>query len=106
MIEAAQQLAPQLAHDRMVGRVPVRNLWLLMLYASDLVRMRDDFRAALDRDIDDIPDLVARLLAETVERRLRRNLTQGYRHYERALTRVRGRIDFPRHRVSPTHVKG
>ena len=24
---------------RMVGRIPVRNLWLLMLYASDLVRL-------------------------------------------------------------------
>lgn len=78
--------------DRLVGRIPVRNLWLLMLYASDLTRMRGDFNAMVDKDIDDLPDLVARLLADSVEQRLRRNLTHGHRHSERVLTRVRGRI--------------
>jgi hypothetical protein len=48
----------------------------------------------VDRDINDIPELIARLLTSAVERRLRRNLTRGYYHRERALTRVRGRINF------------
>ena len=26
--------------ERMVGRIPVRNLWLLMLYASELTRYK------------------------------------------------------------------
>ena len=78
--------------ERLIGRIPVRNLWLLMLYASDLTRVRSEFNAIMDDDIDDLPDLVAHLLAESVERQLRRNLTRGYRHREMVLKRVRGRI--------------
>jgi 5-methylcytosine-specific restriction enzyme subunit McrC len=79
--------------ERLIGRIPVRNLWLLMLYASDLTRVKGTFDALVDEDIDDLPDLVARLLANSVERRLRRNLTRGYQHREMVLTRVRGRIN-------------
>ncbi len=79
--------------ERWIGRIPVRNLWLLMLYASDLTRVRNAFNAMIDEDIADLPDLIARLLANSVEHRLRRNLTRGYRHRETVLTRVRGRID-------------
>src|ERR1039457_2171328 len=79
--------------ERRIGRIPVRNLWLLMLYASDLTRVRGAVNAITDDDIDDLPDLVARLLAKSVEHRLRRNLTRGYRHREVVLTRARGRID-------------
>lgn len=84
------------AGDRRIGRVPVRNLWLLMLYACDLARWGGPFLGATERDLDDIPDLVARLLADTVERRMRRNLTSGYVHRDRKLSRVRGRIDLLR----------
>lgn len=79
--------------ERWIGRIPVRNLWLLMLYASDLTRIDRDRYALVDKDIDDLPNLVARLLTDAVERRLRRNLTRGYHHREMILTRVRGRID-------------
>ena len=44
-------------------------------------------------DSDDLPDLIARLLAKAVEHRFKRNLTRGYRSREMVLTRVRGRID-------------
>jgi 5-methylcytosine-specific restriction enzyme subunit McrC len=79
--------------ERQIGRVPVQNLWLLMLYASDLTRVRGAFDAIVDDDIKDIPELIARLLANAVERRLRRNFSRGYHHREKALTRVRGRIN-------------
>lgn len=79
--------------ERLIGRIPVRNLWLLMLYASELLKVAGDFKASVEADIDDLPDLVARLLTDSVERRLRRNLTRGYRRREAAITRVRGRID-------------
>jgi 5-methylcytosine-specific restriction enzyme subunit McrC len=78
--------------DRLVGRIPVRNLWLLMLYASELTRFRGEFNALVDAD-SDLPELVARLLTMAVERRLKRNLTRGYRNRDMVLTRVRGRID-------------
>ena len=76
-----------------VGRIPVRNLWLLMLYASDFFRLRGKDRAGLEENPDDLPDLVAEFLADAVAERQRRQLSLGYRTREAALNRVRGRID-------------
>jgi len=64
-----------------------------MLYASDLTRVRGAFDAIVDDNINDIPELIAQLLSSAVERRLRRNFTRGYYRREKALTRVRGRIN-------------
>jgi len=79
--------------ENYIGRIPIRNIWLLMLYASELTRVRGVFDIVLDEDLNNLPDLIARLLADAVERRLRRNLTRGYQHRDMALHRVRGRID-------------
>ncbi len=77
-----------------IGEIPVRNLWLLMLYASQLFRQRDDLQKRdVEDNLDDIPDLVAEILARAVERRLRRNLSFGYQPRQAILSRVRGRID-------------
>ena len=85
------------AHDRLIGRIPVRNIWLLLLYASDLYRrLPTSSRTGIEDAPDEIPDLAARLLTYSVERRLRRNLTIGYRRREADLNRVRGRIDLLR----------
>lgn len=46
-----------------VGRVPVRNLWLLMFDASDLWRHRGVINAAVEDAPDNLPDLVAEILA-------------------------------------------
>ena len=64
-----------------------------MLYASDLIRFGETFDALTDDHVDDIPELIARLLTRAVERRLRRDLTRGYCHREKAVTQVRGRIN-------------
>ncbi len=77
-----------------VGRIPVRNLWLLMLYASRLYReLPASRRFAAEDNPDEIPDLVAEILTRAVERRLRRNLSSEFHRREADLTRVRGRID-------------
>ncbi len=76
-----------------VGRIPVRNLWLLMLYASELFRQLDRGKVAIEDNPDDIPDLVAEILSRSVERRLMRNLSFGYRLKMVVLGRVRGHID-------------
>lgn len=47
--------------ERMVGHIPVRNLWLLMLYASELTRYRERFNALVESDFDDLPDMVAQI---------------------------------------------
>ena len=78
---------------RTIGRIPVRNLWFLMLYASDLVRLSGEAWIKLEQDPEELPDLVAELLCVVVERRLRRNLSSGYAPRNEILRRVRGRID-------------
>jgi 5-methylcytosine-specific restriction enzyme subunit McrC len=79
-------------HGR-IGRIPVRNLWLLMLYASELYRHLGHQRITVEENPDDVPELVAELLAREVERHLMRNLTFGYRPHDAVLPRVRGRIN-------------
>lgn len=76
-----------------IGRIPVRNLWLLMLYASDLFRSRGSGKVGLEDSPDDLPDLVAEILAHAVEVRQRRHLSFGYRSRDAVVNRVRGRID-------------
>ena len=76
-----------------VGRIPVRNLWLLMLYASDLFRIHGRDEVALEEDPDELPDLVGEILAHSVEQRQRRQFSLGYRSRHDVLHRVRGRID-------------
>jgi len=76
-----------------VGRIPIRNLWLLMLYASDVYRELDAASRSVEDNPDDIPDLVAAMLTSCVERRLQRNLTLGYRSRDEIMGKVRGRID-------------
>ena len=77
--------------------IPVRNIWLLLLYASQLYReLPEARRVQLENAPDDIPDLAAELLANAVERRLRRSLTFDYQRREADLNRVRGGINLLR----------
>ena len=81
---------------RLIGKIPVRNLYLLMLYASELYRECGRAWTAVEDNPDDIPDLVGEILCGCVERRLRHSLNYGYETFREELTRVRGRIDFLR----------
>ena len=73
--------------------IPVRNLWLFLVYASDLAAFGNRFDGLVD-DAADLPELLARLLTVVVERRLRHNLTRAYEPRAAVLHRVRGRIDW------------
>ena len=78
----------------MIGAIPVRNIWLLMLYASRFYQeLPSRRRYDAEENPDDIPDLVAEILTRAVERRIRRNLTLEFHRSRADLTRVRGRID-------------
>ncbi len=72
--------------------IPVQNLWLLMLYASDFRYLANEYAGTESID-EDVADLVADVLCNQVEHRLKRNLTFGYKHSTRELNRVRGRIN-------------
>lgn len=94
MTAVAEQVeSASMSAEGFIGRIPVRNLWLLMLYASDLFRSRGIGRIGLEDSPDDLPDLVAEILAHAVEVRQRRRLSLGYRSRDAVINRVRGRID-------------
>lgn len=82
---------PSVGHSE--SGIPVRNLWLLMLYASELAHDLSERGVATEKQPDELPDLVGELLCYLVERRLMQNLSSGYQHREEVRTRVRGRID-------------
>ena len=71
------RLMAKASEFRRVGRVPVRNIWLLFLYASGLAKFEGQYAAAAEHS-PNFPELIARLLCFAVEKRLRRNLSRGY----------------------------
>lgn len=104
MTNSAASLVSEKPEDvEHIGRIPVRNLWLLMLYASKLFRHMERYkRVSVEENPDDIPELVAEILSREVDLRLKRNLSVGYKSRKAVLRRVHGRIDLlstERHRL-------
>lgn len=93
----ADQASVNYAHSSSgwVGRIPVRNLWFLQLYASEIRRLSSisEIRI-LEEDDNDVAELVAGILTEEVEFRLKRSLSLGYQMRSCRLSRIRGRIEF------------
>jgi len=79
--------------QQLLGGIPVRNIWLLVLYASDMFRHLGSDKSKLTENPEDIADLVAEVLCYQVERRLIRNLSFGYTQETAILGQVRGRIN-------------
>ncbi len=92
-VAAANTVTQEGAGMGCIGKVPVRNLWLLMLYSSDLFRELGKGNVSVEANPEDIPDLVAEVLSHIVQRRLKKNLSFGYRSRDAVLNRIRGRID-------------
>jgi len=94
-VETSLQIS--VAPAKMLDKIPVRNLWLLLLYASDLYRQLDAAsKTAIENNPEDIADLVAEILCHQVEKRLMRNLSFGYQVRSGEINRVRGRINLLR----------
>lgn len=88
-----------------LDRIPIRNLWFLLVYAWDLAAFAPSFKAKID-DSPDLPHLVVGLFTAVVERRLRRSPTRQYVGRAETLPRVRGRIDVFRTVVERTLEQG
>ena len=75
--------------------IPIRNIWVLMLYASDLFSEieKNPEKVEKERPNDELPDIVAEVLLYFVRERLLRGLTRAGLPRQADLTRVRGRID-------------
>ena len=79
--------------NRYVVKIPLKNIWLLLFYASDLYQYLGNERVAIEDNPDDLAELLAKILCHQVESRLIHNLSYGYQSKSAVLNRVRGRID-------------
>lgn len=68
------------------SRIPMRNIWMLMLYASDLFRQLGRNQIAVEDNPAEIPDPVATILLHEITLRRRRNLNMGYQTCHAALS--------------------
>ena len=73
--------------------IPVRNIWWLMLYASDLGPNLNKSLLGSEELPEEIPELIGEILSKAVEDRLRRQLTVSFQTRSAVISRVRGRID-------------
>ena len=79
-----------------IGRIPIRNIWLLMLYAAEIKDLTESKRYTQEQNPEEIIDVIAEILVHAVNQRKRQHLTTGYRHRVEDLNRVRGKIDLLR----------
>ena len=73
--------------------IPVRNIWWLMLYASDLGKNLERSLLGSEELPEEIPELIGEILSKAVEDRIRRQLTISFQSRSAVISRVRGRID-------------
>jgi len=90
---SSQTVVSDEATSGFIGRIPVRNLWLLMLYASDLFKTQELSAVGQEDAPDELPEILAEILVGAAEERMRRRLSIDYRSRSDRLRRVRGRIN-------------
>ncbi|MDQ4503076.1 hypothetical protein [Sinomonas sp. ASV322] len=73
--------------------ITLRNVWLLLLYASEFYRSGPEAFDGIEEYPEKLPELLAELLVASTEDRLRRPLTPSFAPAARDLSRVRGGID-------------
>ena len=73
--------------------IPLRNVWLLLLYASEFYQSGPEAFDGIEEYPEKLPELLAELLVASTEDRLKRPLTPSFAPTSRDLSRVRGAID-------------
>ncbi|MCS5480234.1 restriction endonuclease [Corynebacterium sp. YIM 101645] len=86
--------------------VPIRNIWLLQIYASHLYQRGEITDTMLEDPDASLPMLATRMLCEAVQDRLRHDLSRGFTRTSGVLGRVRGRIDLLRSERDSLFAKG
>lgn len=75
------------------ARIPIRNVWLLLLYASDFYASGANALDGIEDYPEQLPDLLGEILVASVSDRLKKPLTPAFAPTQSDLRRVRGRID-------------
>jgi 5-methylcytosine-specific restriction enzyme subunit McrC len=94
-----------LVAEKIDSVIPVRNAWYLLLYAWDMAVWKDRWKG----DVEASPHLLgllARILAETAELLMSRQLRRAYEPHQETILGIRGRIDFATSLKRRTFEKG
>lgn len=73
--------------------IPIRNLWHMLLYVWDAFELKDRWNA----DVENAPSLdtlLATILANLIQQRLRIGLGRDYRNHAAEIPGIRGRVGF------------
>src|SRR4051794_23985985 len=73
--------------------IPIRNLWHMLLYVWDAVRLKDAWRVEVE-SAPSLDALLASILSNVVRQRLRIGLGRDYKNYEAEIAGIRGRVAF------------
>ena len=73
--------------------IPVRNLWHMLLYVWDVVHLKSHWKSEVE-SAPTLDALLATILANLIQQRLRIGLGRDYRSHASEITGVRGRVDF------------
>ncbi|MDO6644085.1 5-methylcytosine restriction system specificity protein McrC [Acinetobacter guillouiae] len=74
--------------------IPIRNIWLLILYASEVYTASEDKFLDVEDNPEDLYTLVLELLCEQFEKNISKGLSCNYVNKNENLTRIRGSINF------------
>lgn len=82
-----------LAEEATTAGIPIRNLWYMLLYAWNEVFLKNQWQAEIETS-PSLDALLASILANLVQQRLRIGLGRSYTNEARLLRGIRGRVDF------------
>ena len=82
-----------LAEEVTTARIPIRNLWHMLLYSWNEVVLKNQWQAEIETS-PSLDALLASILAKLVQQRLRIGLGRSYTNEARLLRGIRGRVDF------------
>ena len=73
--------------------IPIRNVWYMLLYSWDLAQWKGKFRAE-NEPAPSLLGLLARILAESTESLVQKQLRRSHEPHHEVIRGIRGRIDF------------
>ena len=74
--------------------IPIKNVWLLILYASEVYKTSEDKFLNVEENPDDLYTIILELLCDQFDRNIAKGLSSNYVTRSENLTRVRGSINF------------
>lgn len=75
------------------SKIPIRNVWYLLLYAWDMAHWKGRFNAGSE-DAPSLLGLLTKILAESTEHLVRQQLRRSHEPHHEIIRGIRGRIDF------------